>query len=195
MGLKSKNNDFWTRLQKKSAEDIYAEVKKRYADNPAGVVDLLASELYGDINTVDSNKKVYDIALAAFIVMAMSPASQIINNELQMESVNAIVDFIAGNNITISRSGSAITISSNPNIEISEHELEASDFTDGTAQISHNLDSDYLSVTSWVWNTSTKTEKTVGLRLETINSNELSVTTDYVLDADERYRIIIARKL
>ena len=112
-----------------------------------------------------------------------------------MESVNAIVDFIAGNNITISRSGSAITISSNPNIEISEHELEASDFTDGTAQISHNLDSDYLSVTSWVWNTSTKTEKTVGLRLETINSNELSVTTDYVLDADERYRIIIARKL
>lgn len=71
MSLKSTNNDFWNRLQKKSAEDIYAEVKKRYLGNASGIIDLLASELYGDINTVDSNKKVYDIALAAFMQMAL----------------------------------------------------------------------------------------------------------------------------
>lgn len=71
MSLKSTNNDFWNRLQKKPAEDIYAEVKKRYVGNASGIIDLLASELYGDVNTVDSNKKVYDIALAAFMEMAL----------------------------------------------------------------------------------------------------------------------------
>jgi len=104
---------------------------------------------------------------------------------------NDLVSFVAGTNMTVSRSGTSLTFNATADARVKTAQYADADFTSGVVTFTHNLGTEYVGVTLTLWNTTSGTGEVIHGEVTVPNSNSVTIAKGITLASDERIRVVV----